>query len=274
MAETSAVATTAVSSAASATGPASAAGSTAASGGILACLGSAAWWGFCCTGCAITTALVGIGLGVGIALPGKKLDPKYCRPGDKCGQCQEAVPTVVCHECEEVYCRACCLAVHAKGYRTEHRNFEALPNTDVFGTGNYCGECDLHVGRMYCAICEEVYCVACCASVHRRGLRRLHRQLIRIGQIKIDSKTDTEEVQNAMKALDERVAKNKEDWSERKLIAHLDEETSKNKRSTPQEALRVALHSYEQRSEGWKDERKQREEAIFKQWEETALSGE
>eukprot|EP01008_Symbiontida_sp_HLA12_P002559 NODE_496_length_887_cov_12.002618_g488_i0.p1 GENE.NODE_496_length_887_cov_12.002618_g488_i0~~NODE_496_length_887_cov_12.002618_g488_i0.p1 ORF type:complete len:246 (-),score=10.88 NODE_496_length_887_cov_12.002618_g488_i0:87-824(-) len=140
-----------------------------------------------CITCGIVTSLAYIG-GMIACCKGSRPQQTFS-PGELCGECESKLAKWKCAECSEIYCDECNIKIHGdpgnavpgRGHRGAHKAISAISgDLEFFDPNQDCGDCLQPLtnksGRMFCADCMEVYCMACHTKVHAKGLRRAHRK--------------------------------------------------------------------------------------------------
>eukprot|EP00759_Apiculatamorpha_spiralis_P044429 PhF_6_TR41351/c0_g1_i1/m.62774 len=85
-----------------------------------------------------------------------------------CGECEEAVATWDCQDCQENYCDECLTAVHNRGRRKEHAQFVPI---------HLCSQCARTAATKECKDCQSFYCETCCVGVHMTGKLKEHKYI-------------------------------------------------------------------------------------------------
>ena len=85
-----------------------------------------------------------------------------------CSECDRAVATRHCEQCEDCYCTTCFKTSHPQGGRRALHTYVAI------GPTIECEECEHKAASRWCIQCDDPFCSNCWEKIHARGKRVYH----------------------------------------------------------------------------------------------------
>ena len=86
---------------------------------------------------------------------------------EKCQECKDAMGSLNCKQCKNLFCVDCFIKCHAKGNRRNHTTFKSIVRP-------LCSRCETSRSTLFCEQCTELFCSTCFGTAHAKGSRQLH----------------------------------------------------------------------------------------------------